>query len=393
MLQENWMHTIVEDGDAQSSDSGTYKKKLPTSNFIGNINLKCSATVNNAGNNDDMDHLFIDQIDKIKLIGNGSATILDLEPKELRKLMTPVLGATPAQNFTGIEAETAWADFPIVLGRYKYDEEYILPAQLFKNLELIVDYSMDITDPAWDTGTFTIDVDVDEFISSADPISKKVIKRTQVENGDTKSGTISVDMPLGGQFKRIMVMVEDEDAADGTDVTKVKFGINNFSEIVLTANWDTLQNMNKDDFNLPEAVLCGSTCKANDGTILTDLGIVKDFKVALLNPDPTSNAVSICGADAISGGQLTMDMYISAALTEVTDASRTIAADSTKQTIMFNATSHTAIPEAIFIIFDKRGDMSKCPDSSRWNDAKLELTGANANGTYNVCLEEIISAL
>jgi len=391
MLQENWMHTIVEDGATQTSDSATYKKKLPTSNFIGNINLRCSMTVNNDGNDADFDHLFIDQIDKIKLIGNGSATILDLEPKELRKIMTPVLGAEPAYNRTSVEAATEWIDFPIVMGRYKYDEEYILPAQLFKTLELQVEYSVDVTDPAWDTGTFTIDVDVDELISAADPMSKKIIKRTQIENGATKSGTIDVDMPLGGIYKRIMVMVEDEDAADGTDVTKVQYRINNGSEIPLTANWDTLQNMNKDDFNLPDATVVGSTCKANDDTVLTELGLVKDFKVALLDPNPTANVVEICGADAISGGQLTMDMYKSAALTEATDANRTITAQTTCQTVMFRATSHTAIPEAVFIIFDKKGDMSKCPDSSRWNDAKVRLTGANANGTYNVCLEEIIS--
>jgi len=391
MLQENWLHTMVDSGTAQTSDSATYKQKLPTSNFIGNINLRCKATVNNAGNDADFAHLFIDQIDKIKLVGNGSSVIVDLEPKELQKIMTPIIGACPAQNRTSVEAEYEWVDLPIVMGRYKYDTEYILPAQLFKRLELQVEYSMETSDPAWDTGTFTPYVSVDEYISSKDPLSAKIIKRTQVENGTTKSGTIDVDLPLGGIYKRIMVMVEDEDAADGTDVTQVQLRVNNGSELPLTEAWDILQQINKDEFNLPLATIHGTTCKANDDTILTELGTVKQFNVAWKDPNPTANAVSIVGCDAVSGGELTVDAYISAALTEATDANRTITADTTCQTLMFDAVSHTAIPEAVFIVFDKKGDMNLCPDSSVWNDCKVRLTGANSNGTYNVVLEEIIS--
>ena len=392
-MQENWLRTKIIDGVAETSNGKTKPISLPTSNFIGNIRLRCGATVNNAGNDADFAHLWLDQIDKIKVVGNGFATIVDLKPKQLRAMMTPVYGSIPGYNFTQVEAETSWVDLPICFGRFPYDKQYILPAKLFKTLNLEVEYSMETTDPAWDTGTFTIWAECDEYISNDDPASKRIIRRTEVESGTTSAGNIDVDLPLGNVYKRIWCQSDDNNVAEGTSITDVQLRINNGSEIPLTSGWDILHASNDQDFGLAPATLSGTVSKADDDTVITDLGTLKTFMVDVVDSEPSANQLATTEADAIAGGTATLKAQITVALTEATDASRTIGADSTARLKRFNAESLFGIPEFTCIILDKGGDMSKCPDSAQFNDAKIRMTGADTNATYSVCLEEVVQAL
>jgi len=377
MLQDNWLRTIQSDGVSETSNAQTKKFALPTSNFIGNINLRVGATVLNAGNDANQESLLIDQITKIRVVGDGFATIVDLKPKELRAIMAPTLGAMPTRNFTQLNDEVETIDFPICMGRFLYDTEYILPAQLFKNLSLEIEYNLsDIADPGWDTGSMAFWLDVDEYISNKDPLSAKILKRTEVKSATTSSGDMDVDMPLGGKYRRVMTMLEDDDAEENVDITKLQFRINNGAEIPITVGWDMLQRANKDEFNMPYAELAGTVTKANADTIITELGSISGYSTH--SEATLTGSTNIIASATIGGGTMTMDVNNEADYT-------TIAA------IRFMAQSKAAIPECAFITFDKGGNINLCPDSSVWNDAKLRLTGANANGTYSVVLEEVVS--
>ena len=379
MLQNNWMKTIAIDGVAETANAQTKKIKLPTSNFIGNINLRIAATVLNAGDDAAMAARFIDQITRIKVVGNGANTILDLKPKQLRNIMAPTLGTIPPQNFTEKNDDVEWIDFPICFGRYMWDEEYILPAQLFKTLNLEVEYNLsDIADPGWDTGSMKFYVDVDEFISQKDPLSAKIIKRTEIQTGTTKSGSVDVDMPLGGTYRRIMAMLEDDDAEEGVDITKLQFRINNGAEVPITAEWINLQNQNKVEFNMPNASLAGKVVRADTAVILTDLGSINAF--SLIPEVSLTGSTNIVAGGAVAGGTITADINNETSY-------------GTAAALRLWAESKAAIPECAIIVFDKNGNMAKCPNSALWNDAKLRLTGANANGTYYVVLEEVLPSI
>lgn len=377
MLQENWLKTIQVDGVAESSNAQTKKFSLPTSNFIGNINLRIGATVLNASNDADQTALFIDQITKIRIVGDGFATILDLGPKKLRSIMAPTLGHMPGRNFTNLNDEVETIDFPICMGRFFHDTEYMLPAQLFKTLNLEVEYNLsDIADPGWDTTSMTFWLDVDEYVSNKDPLTAKILKRTEPKTGTTSAATFDVDMPLGGTYRRIMTMLEDDDAEENVDITKLQLSINNSAEIPITAGWDMLQAANMHEFNMPYAELNGVVTKADAGTILTELGSISGF--SLVPETSLTGSTNIVSGGAPSGGTITVDTNNEASYGTIIP-------------LRLQATSKTAIPECAFIVFDKNGNMNLCPDSSVWNDCKLKLTGANANGTYSVVLEEVIS--
>jgi len=379
MLQNNWLKTQVIDGVTETSNNQTKKIKLPTSNFIGNINLRLGATVLNAGDDETATAYLIDQIKRIKVVGNGANTILDLTPKELRNIMEPTLGAMPAQNLTDKNDEIAWIDFPICMGRDMWDEDYILPAQLFKNLNLEVEYNLsDIVEPGWDTGSMKFWVDVDEFISPKDPMSAKIIKRTEVETGTTKAGSIDVSMPLGGTYRRIMTILEDDDAEEGVDITNLQFRINNGAEIPTTVEWINLQNQNKHEFNMPYASLSAKIIRQDAQTILTELGSINAY--SLMPETSLTGSTNIVGGGSVAGGTITVDMNKEATY-------------NTSAPWRLWAESKAAIPESAIIVFDKQGNMNKCPDSNVWNDAKLRLTGANASGTYYVVLEEVLPSI
>ena len=390
-MQGNWLVTVLEDHNSQTNNNDTYRKKLPRSNFIGAIHIRLSATINNAGNDADFVTDFLEVVQRIRVKGNGFADILDLTGKELRNIMTPTIGAQPGYNLTHKEAEYISYDFPILFGRYEHDTEYILPAKLFKTLNLEIQYNLTpITDPGFDTQTFTIDVTVEEYISDDNPFSKKIIKRTEVESDTTKSGNINVELPLGGIYKQIMIQQEDDNVDVGTSIGEVQLRINNGSEIPYTVRFVELMSMNMKEMGLPPAILTGVTTKANDDTIITNLGRIKSAQIDYEDGSQGTNILERVTIDGWAGGQLTLKCDATAALTEATDANRTVSAYTTIAPVRYTAESFDAVPECAFLVFDKNGDMSLCPDSSAFNDATVRLAGADTNATYSVCLEEIV---
>lgn len=394
MMSENWLRTKIIDGVAETSNAQTKKIDLPTSNFIGMIHLRCGATVLNAGSDADMTtNVLLDMIQRIRVVGDGYSTIVDLTPDELRKIMVPIMGGFPSISQNEDASSVQYVDLPICMGRFPYDEDYILPAKLFKSLQLEIQYNLsDIVDPGFTTGTFTIWLEVDELISNSDPLSKKIIRRTEVKTATTAAGNIDIDMPLGGVYKRFMVIVEDRNANDNVDVTDVQVRVNNGAEIPLTSGWDILQAQNKEEFGLPLAEGEGIICKADNGTYETRLGTIQSVVVQPVDAQAVANALASVSVDGVAGGTITLTKFYSAALTEAVDANRTVTADATIRPTYWHAQSKNAIPETVIIPFDKGGDMSKCPDSSRFNDCKVRLTGANASATYYVVLEEVLHA-
>lgn len=180
VINENWQKTIVEDQVSYSSNSQTKKIELPKSNAIGGIDIRLSATNLNDSNDANQVTEFLDMITKIRVTGNGSLPIVDLRPKELRAFAAPQLGHMPEQYLTHKDGESWGVDLPIYFGRYWHDRQYLLPAKLFSNLYLEIEYNLsDIADPGFDTGSMTAYVSVDEYVGNL-PKEKFVIKRTEV---------------------------------------------------------------------------------------------------------------------------------------------------------------------------------------------------------------------
>ena len=379
-LSGKWLRNIIVDHIAETNDSQEKAIDLPTTNFIGHITLKCSATLNNAGNDADFVSNFIDIIKRVRVEGNSSAVICTLTGKELRNILARYAGSMPHIHLTHKDAEYSEVTFTIPFGRFLHDREYILPAKLFTDLKLYIDYTLTpVADPGWDTGTFTIDVGIDQLVSSHSGEGVPFIRRREIETGTTKAGDILVEMPLGGEYKAIMVQSEDDDVDTGVSISKVKLSLDSETEVPFTERWIDLEETNRIELGLPKAELRGEVTKADADTLITDLGTI-ECATATMSESLGTGKVQVCGLTH-AGGTITFNV----------SESDTGAALTTVQPIEVVAKAKSAVPECVFIIFDKNSDMDLLLDSSKYNRVEAVLTGVDANATYSVCLEDVIS--
>ena len=383
-LSGKWLRNILVDHIAETNDSQEKSINLPTTNFIGTIWIKCQATVLNADDDADMTtNNFLDVVKRIRIEGNSSAVICTLTGKELRNILARYYGELPRRQLTHKNGEYEQIEFPILFGRFYHDREYILPAKLFTDLKLYIDYNLsDVADPGWTTATFTIDVAIDQLVSSHSGEGVPFIRKREIETGTTKAGDILVDMPLGGAYKAIMVQSEDDDVDTGVSISKVKLSLDSETEVPFTRRWIDLEEDNKAELGLPQATLAGVVCKADTGTQITDLGTIESVVCMMEETFPG-------GTDGLSIGATHAGGTITFNVTEIDELD--VAAEADIAPIQFIAKAKAAVPECVFIIFDKNSDMDLLLDSSKYNKVETVLTGVDTNATYSVCLEDVIS--
>lgn len=284
-----WLRTILEDhvavGDAVTSKS----VNLPTSNFIGSLDIRLSGTGGSGTVALD------DIITKVEVIANGSAVIKSLSGGDLRRIATFDTGVVP-EIVEGTSA-AAGITVPVSFGRYVRDLLCMLPAKIFKTLQLKITTGALIAETVFAAGTVKLDVVCEEYVSNDDPLSKLILKDTEVESHSSAAQTKDIELPLGNRYRRAMVFCTNGQ----DDLTQIQVRINNGAVIPLTTRYDI--SLNED----------------------------------------------------------TLEYKLNAAFTDVT-----------------------------MVDFDKRGDLSGCLVSSRFNDLKLRYSEA-AGSTIRTVTQEVVS--
>lgn len=262
-----WLRTKVIDAKAETvAITATYTDtiNLPKTNFIGNILVALKMVRVATGTV---------IVDKIEVVGNGAATLISLTGVELQKIMTfdysniqqPVSAAAAWNLQDGVAAagtETVIQPYMISFGRFIGDTLCMLPAKLFKTLQLKITYSTAVAAMT----SISLYVTVDEYVSDEDPATKLILKKTEIESKATGTGSIDFDLPLGNAYRRLMLY-----ASVCTTVSDISLRANNGAEIPYTDNYDMIAIMNMYDYEMMGTVYTTLGDNILDNYIMIDL--------------------------------------------------------------------------------------------------------------------------
>ncbi len=244
-----WLRTKIADGKSETATAGTFTDtiNLPKTNFIGSVLVLLQRT---ALSTHAASTLTVNWID---IVGNGAAQLIHLTGAEIQKLMSfdfsgrqETTSATLSINVadataTAANSEVSTQPYLINFGRFIGDTAAILPAKLFKTLQLKITYT--IATAA--VSALTLYVSIDEYVSDEDPAEKFILKKTELEAKATGTGDVDFDLPLGNAYRRFML-----NCSASTTVTQLSLRANNGAEIPYTDNWVATQIMNAYDYEL-----------------------------------------------------------------------------------------------------------------------------------------------
>ena len=156
-------------------------------------------------------------------------------------------GITPELSTAGAAGATALT-LPIIFGRYLTDPDYILPAKLYKTLQLRVTSEVALganTDLFSAAGCTNFIVAVDQYISSDDPTTKKVNKQVIIESHVNAGavGTPIIDVPLQGAAARFFVHAYTTATGAAAAIVTSAFARKNSSDRVWEGTFADSQNM------------------------------------------------------------------------------------------------------------------------------------------------------
>lgn len=187
---------------------------------------------------------------RVRVIANGSAVLLDLQGGQLRSIVKFEYGRG--------EVGTVNATYPlhIPFGRFRRDTEVILPAKLFKSLQLQLDIELGGTTPTAD-----LFLAAEEYVSNDSPKSKRIrTLRLIAEDSDVDaSETLRQKVPLGNFLRAVYLDASDRDALGHGDTNLVRVLVNNGAEIPFAMTFDELEFLNEmtyrfDDGDIPDGV-------------------------------------------------------------------------------------------------------------------------------------------
>ncbi len=202
----------------------------------------------------------------IDIIGNGAAQLVHLSGAQVQRIMKFDF-ANPQQTTSGdllinvadatataANSEVSTQPYLVNFGRFIGDTACLLPAKLFKSLQLKINYTIGTAD----LSSLALYVSTDEYVSDDEPTSKFILKKTEIESKATGTGDVDFDLPLGNAYRRFLLYI-----GTLTTVTQVSLRVNNGAEIPFTDDITNLRIMNAYDYEFLTTVTLGTCYDAN----------------------------------------------------------------------------------------------------------------------------------
>jgi len=198
-----WDRTRVEAGNNYLAVN-EINVNLPVSNFIGAVWVR----LNGLGGATPVTANLMGIRVRAEIIADGSKVIYNKTMRNGQQDVHYKYGITPELATAGAAGATDMT-LPIIFGRYLGDEEFILPAKLFKTLTLRLSFGVVLnanTDLYAATGA-DLEVDVDQYISNDDPTTKKVIKQVEIQSHVNAGAAVvnRISVPLQGEIMQTTV--------------------------------------------------------------------------------------------------------------------------------------------------------------------------------------------
>ena len=385
-MNGKWLYPnrVLLANEVQSSDAATKIVKLPLSNYLHTLYVKVQCT-NGATSAKDQD--ISDVVDLIEVVANGSDVLVSLTPQEIKRWSLWLTGC----NIPQVRNERAGAVqemvFPLFFGRSAYDPNFYLRCNALSDLELKITYSPTIAVTSFATGTTTIGVFACMTMGQAQPgdyfgtLTHKTLRAfTSAASGDEQ-----VLIPRGNLLRQLMVYAYEVGVEPASNITNIKFDVNNDEQVRANINWNDLNNINTFD-NWIEHVENIAAFTDNGDTIGTDVArivhISSHLQAAFSDANDTfelSRITSIAG-DQITVGQVAAD---------ITAGAETLANDATSRDHLISVRG-LGLSHAVVLDFAKSGETGLL-NTSEFDQVRLTLTNGNAGAAVRVSTEEVRS--
>jgi hypothetical protein len=291
-----FLRTLL-DNEVQSSDAATKTLKLPLSNFIHTLYVKFAVT---NGATDAENQSAYDALDKIEVIANGSDVLYSMTPREAKAWYLWERG----MNIPQVRNESASAvqsvTIPIFFGRADFDPNYYLPCARLSDLELKVTYSPTIAATSFATGTCTIAVHALMTMGTPpDQYGGTLVHKTVKAFTSAASGDDQTLLPRGNMLRSLLVYAYEAAIEDGTDITRVKFDLNNQERVLVDAKFVDLQHVNRVErwIHHVEEILCARDTTEVENTLVSRISCVQL---------QTTTAADIIQATVVAGDAVTV---------------------------------------------------------------------------------------
>jgi len=219
----------------------------------------------------------------IEVIGNGSSVMKYYSCRDARAINIYDYGNSLAY-FSGItEGEECAMPVRIDFGRFPHDELSILPAKLFKQLQLRITATAVAGANLWDTAV-DIGIEVEQYISADKPTEKVILKETIVR--EDAAGTTMIDFQLPhGLWLRGIVIIVDEMTGNWYNVLQVR--VNNGAELPWNGQMVTLVAKNFCESNIAFADYTAGGAVVAGAEILECTEELEDAAYMHIDFDPT----------------------------------------------------------------------------------------------------------
>lgn len=247
-----WLTTTVENNKALSTTATTQQTvnvDLPRGNFLGRLTGKLhiigvgTPTLT---------------LDRVRVIASGSFVIMDLEGGQLRGINKFQNGSVT--NGSSVSTTDLLLPFTITFGRYFRDEEVILPAKIFKQLQLQLTYT-----PGAGTSVTSVALSLvaDEYVSNDDVKSKLIRKVGVVKTTASAANLVErTRLNLGNFLRAIYVHTDDPDNVNGNSpiiggtvasTSPINVLVNNGAERPVSEPFDLLKVKNQETYRFDDA--------------------------------------------------------------------------------------------------------------------------------------------
>lgn len=277
-----WLTTTVENNKTLSTTATTQQVvniDLPRGNFLGRLTGKMhivgvgTPTLT---------------LDRVRVIASGSFVVLDLEGGQLRGINKYQHGS--ATNGASVSTtDLVWL-FTINFGRFYRDEQVILPAKIFKQLQLQLTYT-----PGAGTSVTSVALTLtaDEFVSN-DDVKDKLIRKVGVVKSTTAAANLieRTRLNLGNFLRAIYVHTDDPDNVGGNSpvfggtvasTEPIHVLVNNGAERPVSEPFDLLKVKNEEtyrfhDNDTPDTELSNAAAfTGSEEMVVIDFDVVDDL--------------------------------------------------------------------------------------------------------------------
>lgn len=372
---------VVLDNEVQSSDDATKIVKLPLSNYLHTLFVKVKVT---NGATSAKNQSVEDVVDRIEVVANGSDVLFSLTPAEIKRWNLWVTGINAPQ----VRNETAGAVqemlFPVHFGRMPFDPDYFLPCARLSDLEVRIKYSPTIAVTSFATGTVTISVFADMTMGGAPgdyrgTLSHKTVRAfTSAASGDDQTL-----IPRGNLLRQAMVYAYEAAIDDGTDITRVKFDLNNEERVPYNIAWNDLRDLNSySNWVVHEeniVAFCADTDVINSKVSrIQHVGVSEKFVYTL-----ATDLISFRRVTSITGDALTIE----GSTGKLTAGTEDLTADATARATMLQVKGE-GLSHAVILDFAGLGEQSIL-NTSEFDQVRLTLTQGGAGADVRISTQEV----